>query len=135
MKATIAGLGSLVLLASFGGTALAQEQIAPPYQDAPVAMQAPPVQAAPLPPMGAAYAPAPSVGYPYVTYVGGAPYPYPYLYAPRYGWSAYAPAWGAGRYRYGARVAYPGHAVGWRGGRGGHPHVAAHVGGGHAHRR
>ena len=125
MKATMAGLGSLVLLASLGGTALAQEQIAPPYQDAPVAMQAPPVQAAPLPPEGAAYAPA----YPYVTFAAGVPYPYPY--APAYG---YASPWGVGRYRYGyygARFGYPGRAVGWRGGWGGHPHVGAHVGGGH----
>lgn len=133
MKATIAGLGSLVLCASLGGTALAQEQIALPYQDAPVALQAPPVQVAPPPPESAAYAPASGDGYVYATYVGGVPYPY--LYTPSYGWNWYAPRWGAGRYHYGARFAHPGRAVGWRGGWGAHPHVGARVGGGHFHRR
>ena len=138
MKQMIAGLGSLLLGATLGSTAYAQEQTAPP----PDTQQAPPLaEPAPAP------APAAQTVYTYATgswvYAadrgwvwipnGATPsvidgVPYTYLYTPAYGWTWYVSPWGWGPYHYGAWVSHPWRPYGWRGGWVAHPHVAVRLG-------
>jgi hypothetical protein len=135
MKTMFAGLGSLVLGLSLSTGAFAQEEVAPPPQDAPQVQPgqpgAMPGQMAPPP----GQAPAQGV-YSYPTgqwvntagngsvwvpagitsvAIGGAPYAY--LYSPGFGWRWAASPWGWGGYRYGAWVGHPWawRGAGWRG--------------------